>query len=295
MPNTSDDEPAQTKRAAHACQPCIARKVKCEQGHPCRTCIAKGTAAECVYQERKPRQLAPQRQVRVLQARVLELERQLARANRQSDEEDDDEAAASGATVPGTTANRAATSTSLSQSASAHRNSSSEGFLSGASSQLSGTSLPPDRMVVDWLYRVFALEVGPVVLLFPQGSLPEDPGEPFRNAAAALAARYLGPPSDSHCKSLANLARRFVEPVVAGKKSPSVEAAQVMLLLANFYAMSADVQELEDAQRMSSVLANTVRELGLADELSVFRASSRTAAAGQSVWDSVDLRRKLFW
>ncbi len=148
-----------------------------------------------------------------------------------------------------------------------------------------------DAQTTDWLFSIFRDEVAPLVMLFPRDILPDRPLS-FRQAAAALAGRYLGGRFQQPARDLFAVAKASIEPMLKRETPPSLEGCYTATMLAVYLCFSADLQEMAAGSDLVTTLAGFVRELGHADELLVFKTKIPQPA---SEFATPDLKRKIFW
>lgn len=236
--------------------------------------MGKGLDDSCKYNERRPRALAPAQQIKALQSKVEVLQTKLREAG-----------------IEGSEIEELVRTESGDGSGQSDREAVSQSPVSEAVSQQ--PMHLPDEHIIGYLYSVFENELGPIVFLYPAGSLPGTVPAAFRYAAAALAARYLGGTYEVAGASLSIAASSTIEPMLQGKMMPTVEACHICLLLAYYFAYGSDVGDLEEAQRTVARLGVLLRELGLVDELEMFRPRTRQLTPGP--FSSLELNRRLFW
>lgn len=255
---------------------------------------------DCVYQERKPRTKGPNQKLRALQDKMNELQSKIESRGGSADELSDENGESGDDEDEFTLA---PTEDSISptrqpedftRAASILSRTTALGVLpqAGVPSQMASSST--DGQTTDWLFSVFRDEVGPLTMLFPQGSLPYGPLA-FRQAAASLAGRYLGGQMEQHARDLYVAARSSIQPMLTRKVPPTLEGCNIVVMLAMYLCFSHDVVEMSEGTELLSMLSGFVRDLGLTDELLVFKSRLISNSQPASEFATPDLKRKLLW
>lgn len=156
-----------------------------------------------------------------------------------------------------------------------------------------------DKVAIDGLFNVWDKEVGPVLMMYPVGSINAETSPPHvRLACATLAARYLGDDTGID-KTLFNRVRNLLEPMVHGTIPPTTDGTRALFFLAAYMALGTSPDDVMGSHKMMRTLAGHVKDLQLMDESPFLRPGTAAGSGADPAKlldrSQLDLDRKLFW
>jgi hypothetical protein len=100
---------------------------------------------------------------------------------------------------------------------------------------------------------------------------------------------------EQHARDLYVAARSSIQPMLTRKVPPTLEGCNIVVMLAMYLCFSHDVVEMSEGTELLSMLSGFVRDLGLTDELLVFKSRLISNSQPASEFATPDLKRKLLW